>query len=123
MDNIFQTLLSWQFVLFCLGLTAIVFIVRKTFEYVLANVSSFAKSSKVWKELILPIFPIVLGPLVAYIAKEYPYGDTLKFTSGRLMFGLVAGLLSGLMYRVIKSFLTTKIAPETTPERPDSETP
>lgn len=108
MDTIFQALFSWQFLLFCLAIAAVLFVIRRVAEYAMANWKSAAKESKVWKELILPILPVFLGPVAAFFAKQYPYPDGLTSNSARVAFGLVAGLLSGLVYRVLKSMLTYK---------------
>lgn len=111
MDTMLQALLSWQFLLFCLALAAITFVVRKIVEYVLDNPSVPAsKESKFWKELALPILPVLLGCVGAVVAKQYPYPDGLTSISGRVAFGLVAGLLSGLVYRVVNSFLVGKVS-------------
>lgn len=111
MDTMLQALLSWQFLLFCLALAAVTFVVRKIAEYVLDNPSVPAsKSSKLWQALILPIMPVVLGSVGGYFADKYPYPEGLGMSSGRIVFGLVAGLLSGLVYRVINSFLSSKIS-------------
>jgi len=109
MDTMFQALLSWQFLLFCLAIAAVLFVIRKIFEYVMANYKIDAKNSKLWRELILPILPVVLGSTAAFLAKQYPYPGGLTSGSARVAFGLVAGLLSGLFYRVLKSALTNKI--------------
>lgn len=103
--DILSQLFGWQFMLFCLGIASITFILRSVVEHFFV----VAKSMKLWKDLILPIFPVVLGAIVAFSAGSYPYPEGFESDSGRVMFGLVAGLLSGLFYRVIKSLLTAKI--------------
>lgn len=103
--DLLSQLFGWQFMLFCLGIASITFVVRSTVEHLLVG----AKNIRVWKELILPIFPVIVGALVSGFATSYPYPDGFDSTSGRTMFGLVAGLLSGLLYRVIKSLLSSKI--------------
>lgn len=106
MDNILQALLGWQIVLFGLGLVAITFIARRFVEFFLDQTwVPASKTSKFWREVILPILPVLLGPGIAYLSTSYPYPEDLKVTSGRVMFGLVAGLLSGLFFRVIKGTL------------------
>ena len=56
MENALQALLSWQFVLFCLGIFAITFVLRKVAEYILDNPKvPMSKASKLWTELLLPI--------------------------------------------------------------------
>lgn len=113
MDSMLQALLSWQFLLFCLAVAAITFVVRKFAEYMLDNpkipTGKMSKTDRLWTELLLPILPVVLGCVGALLAKQYPYPTGLTSGSGRVAFGLVAGLLSGLVYRVVSSFLTGKI--------------
>lgn len=109
MDTILQALLSWQFVLFCLAISAMVFVFRSFIEYGIENWTYLSTTSKLWNKLILPILPIVLGTLSALIAKKYPYPDELHTISARVAFGLVAGLFSGLVYRIIKGALFSKL--------------
>jgi hypothetical protein len=109
MDTIFQALFSWQFLLFCLAIAAVLFIIRRIFEYLMETRHIDARNSKLWKDLILPVLPVVLGPTAAYFAKAYPYPAGLNDGSSRVAFGLVAGLLSGLVYRVLKSALGHRI--------------
>lgn len=100
-----STLFSLQFLIFCLGLAAVIFVVRRFVEY-------FVKAGsllKLWHELILPVFPVMLGGFTGLLATMYPYPEGIQSLSGRVLFGLVAGLLSGLVYRVIKSLLKAKI--------------
>jgi hypothetical protein len=100
MDSTLEALLSWQFLFFCLSVAAVTFVVRKISEYILDNPKVPAsKTSKLWTDLILPILPVFLGSVGALIAKQYPYPTGLNEASGRFAFGLVAGLLSGLVYR------------------------
>lgn len=100
-----STLFSLQFLLFCLGLAAVIFVVRRFVEYFVKAKSVI----KLWHELILPVFPVLLGGVTGLLAKMYPYPEGIVSVSGRVLFGLVAGLLSGLVYRVIKSLLKAKI--------------
>lgn len=106
MDNsAFNALFSWQFLLFSLSMFVVTWVIRTISEYF------FSVSSKMlWEKLLLPLMPIVLGVLVAGIAKKYPYPDGLNSLSARLMFGCVAGMLSGLVYQVVKGVLKSKIA-------------
>jgi hypothetical protein len=109
MDTIFQALFSWQFLLFCLAIAAVLFVIRRVFEYLLETRQIHAKNSKLWKDLILPILPVVIGPAAAYLAHQYPYPGGLTSGAARVAFGLVAGLLYGLVYRVLKSMLGYRI--------------
>ncbi len=131
MDPILQTLLSWQFMLFGLAIAAVVFIVRTIVEYLIENYTPFAKETKLWNDLILPLLPVFLGPIGACLVKKFPYPDGLTDTDSRVIFGLVAGLLSTLLYRVVKALLLQKLdtssaaapapalpAPTTNPAKP-----
>lgn len=108
MDPILQTLLSWQFILFGLAIAAIVYVVRKIIEFLMDTYTSFSKESKLWN-LILTILPIFLGPLVAGLVKTLPYPNGLSTTGARIIFGLVAGLMSTTLYRVVNDLLGQKI--------------
>ena len=110
MDPILSLLLSWQFILFSLFVAGITFIVRKIVEYLMNSFKWAAKESKLWGDLILPILPIILGAFLGARFKHFPFPDGLSSTgAGRLVFGLVAGLLSSVIYRVINSLLGQKI--------------
>lgn len=108
MDQIFQTLLSWQFLLLGLGISAIMFVFRKVAEYLMDRFSA-NKSNKLWTDVILPITPVILGAVIGLAFKQFPYPNDLSSGGGRLLFGLVSGLSSGLLYRVLKTILLQKI--------------
>lgn len=115
MDPILAVLLSWQFVLFGLAIATVMYVLRIIVEYVATLVKKSLANSQLWNDLLLPILPVIIGGLASYVLKVFPYpsfpagpGGVIP-TGDRLIFGLVAGLLSGLMYRVIKSLLYQKM--------------
>jgi hypothetical protein len=113
MDALLAIFLSWQFMIFCLGLSAMGFVLRKLIEYFILDNPHLPgnKRSMIWRSLILPIAPVVSGAVAAYLAKGYPYPEGLGTSEyGRVSFGLVAGLLSGLVYRVISEILRSKMS-------------
>lgn len=114
MDAVFYAIFSWQFLLFCLGIAAVTFVIRKLVEYFVLDNPKMPgnKASKLWRELLLPIGPVCGGALLGLVAGKYPYPEGIHSVSGRVIFGLVAGLLSGLVYRVISGMLkkTTQTA-------------
>lgn len=112
MDALLAVFISWQFLFFCLGIAALTFVFRKLLEFAVLDNPSLPgnRSSRIWRELILPITPVVFGGIAAYLAKQYPYPEGLTNSSyGRISFGLVSGLLSGLVYRVVIALLKAKI--------------
>lgn len=107
MDPILQIFLSWQFVVFSLAVAAIMFVIRTVGEYFFKNAKLTVK--KLWQDLFLPILPVIVGGLFAFFVKSYPYPNNLTSNGNRIVFGVVAGLLSGLLYRVIKSLIFQKL--------------
>lgn len=116
MDTILAGLLSWQFLSFCLAIGAVVFVTRLLVEYGMDNWwplkawKAAHKDAKLWRELILPTLPILLGVSFSLKIEEYAYPTGFTTMSGRLIFGLVAGFTSGLIVRLYRSFLTSKIS-------------
>lgn len=116
MDTILQAFLSWQFLAFALAVGAVVFVIRQFFEYWMAtwwplkDWAAANKESKLWRGLILPILPVILGQVGALLAVNYPYPEGFGSTSGRLVWGLVAGFTSGMFVRLYRSFLASKTA-------------
>jgi len=109
MDPILQTLLGWQFITFGLGISAIVFVIRKLVEYLMETYTNLSKEAKLWNDFILPVLPIALGGFLGWLIKTFPYPDGLSTNGSRIIWALGAGLLSGLLYRVVKSVLIQKI--------------
>ena len=114
MDTALNALLSWQFILFALGIFAIVWTLRTVVEFAVPKVIG----KTWWEKLFLPILPLVLGIVIAKFATNYAYPDGLSSFSGRELFGLVAGMFSGLTYQVVKGMLKNKIQSYTYPTYP-----
>ena len=119
MDTGLQALLSWQFILFSLGIFSIVWLFRTIVEYIAPKITQ----SGLWDKLILPVIPCFLGLVIAYLAKNYAYPDGISSFSGREMFGLVAGMFSGLTYQVVKGMLKNRIQSYLTPIAPPPPPP
>lgn len=106
MNSSIEAIFSLPFLFFCLSIFAISGVIRKIVEFFIK--SKYTKILKIWKELILPILPMFVGLLLALVS-EYPYPEGWESSSSRFIFGLVAGLSSGLVYRVVKSFASSKL--------------
>lgn len=107
--DIFQTLLTWQFLLLCLTVSAIMFVVKQTSVYLFNKYYKLKKFLKFWNDVLLPILPIFIGGLLVKLAPGYPYPESLKDFGSKLFFGITAGLFSGVVYRVLKSLLLSNI--------------
>ena len=116
MDTVIHGFLSLQFLFFCLAIGAVIFVVRQVVEYGMENWwplkqwNAANKDAKLWRGLILPILPILLGQVGALLVKGYPYPEGFSSTGGRVVFGLVAGFTSGLVVRLFRSFLSDKVS-------------
>lgn len=114
MDNVLQALLSWQFVFFALAIAAMTFVVRKVIEFAIDSPSiptgNANKEGRFWREVVLPISPVLIGAGAGFLVKMYPFPEGIESASARIMFGMVAGLLSGLLFRIIKGVLASKLA-------------
>jgi hypothetical protein len=105
-----SVLLSWQFIAFSLSVVAIVFILKTIVDFLLINVILLRKDTKVWSELILPLLPSFIGIILAIIIKKnsFPYPKEITTFDARIIFGLVSGLLSGVIFRIVKAMLFQK---------------
>lgn len=67
------------------------------------------KENRWWRELFLPLGPAGTGGILAVAIAKYPFPDVLAGSwEGRLFCGIVAGLGSGTVYRILKQFLALK---------------
>lgn len=110
MDTVLQAFLTWQFLFFCIAIGAVVFVLRQIAEYVITNWTFASKESKLWRDLVLPISPILLGSVGAVLLKQYPYPAEIVSAGGRFVFGLVAGFSSSFIVRMYTAFLQDKIS-------------
>jgi len=111
LEQSLTALFSLQFISLCLAIAGINEILRRITEFVLDNPKVPAsKTSKIWTDLFLPISPLFTGVLITAFAKGLPYPEGWgEHRDSRIMIGFIAGLLSGLVYRVASSFLKEKL--------------
>jgi hypothetical protein len=105
MSNILAILISWQFLLFSIGVFAIIYILRTILETAFPSITT----NRIWEKAILPISPFVIGCVIALIAKNYAYPDNLSSELERFFFGLIAGMFSGTSYQIVKGLLKKEI--------------
>jgi len=102
---VLEAIFSLEFLLFSLGISAVVAILRRLIEFFILDNPKFklTRTSVFWREVVLPSSPVIIGLIVTFFATDYPYPETLVSKSSQLMFGAVSGLTSGLVYRFLKS--------------------
>jgi len=65
-----------------------------------------------WKEVVLPVSPLLFGALIGYYITDYPYPAPFdKSSSARLFIGIIAGLSSGFLYPRVMFYLR-KLLPQ-----------
>lgn len=101
----FSAFFSAQFLFFALALFAVTFVVRIIVEFFWKS----AKTSHAWNNLLLPLLPLVTGAIGGFFSKMYPdpLGTSLI---AREVFGLTAGLCSGLVYKMLKGYVKSKLS-------------
>lgn len=101
----FLQFLTWQFVLFCMFVFALTSVIRNFVEFFFKD----AKASAVWTTLILTTLPIMLGGCMGFFLKG-PYPEGIADKDSQVVYGVVAGLLCGTVYRVLKGMIKAKLA-------------
>jgi hypothetical protein len=97
--------LTWQFVLFSLIVAAIMYVFRTILEFCFPQLTTI----KVWNSLLLMLLPIFIGAGLGLWWKMYPYATGLTTSAEHIGYGAVAGLLSTVLFKVIKELLVNKI--------------
>lgn len=111
-NTAFSALFSLPIFVLCVILGLVVASIRKVVESSAKRIDR-ALSDKyepfvhwLWREFVLPALPIVLGALVAYYIKDYPFPEPFKDSnSARVFVGGIAGLVSSFMYPRVMFFL------------------
>jgi len=105
MTEFLSIFLTWQFLVLCVGIAAITFVIRTIIEYFILNNPRMPgnSQSRFWRDLALVILPIGLGILFAVFGKSFPYPEAISEPYSKFLFSSSAGLLSPTLYRVIKA--------------------
>lgn len=89
----------WWMLLFVLGLIFATYFVRKIIEGIWPRVVH----KPWWRERFLPLFPLFLGAVVAYIVKHYHYPEGVESRFTRVLYGFVMGGASGWIFKILKA--------------------
>lgn len=109
MDQLFDVFLSPQTIMLCLGIYAITLILRRAVETTWPQV----RENRYYGKLALPSFPLLVGSLLGYFMRDFGWPEMVGTSAGgRILFGLICGLLSAGLYNRIREWLKSKKAPE-----------
>lgn len=104
MENVLEQLLSLSTIVLCLMISVLVEMQRK----VITKIKPDLEKSKMWNEFWVPLGPLGTGALIGLFIEQYPWPADFTSTWGRVFFGVVCGLASAHVYRVVKKFLVKK---------------
>jgi len=103
MDDAFKLVIDvfgWSTILYALFIHFVVLCFRRTAEAIKPSLTS----NKTWRGLVLHSAPPVFGVLGAIVPANYPFpGVVASSMYARVMFGVVLGTLSGVVYKLLKS--------------------
>ena len=115
LNPIFKNLFSVNTLVYCISVWLVVLILRNIVEKICTAINLFVKFSDksktkflyVWTELILPVLPLIIGGIGAlYFAWLFPVAFTTP-ESHKILFGIVCGSFSGVIYRMAKTYINT----------------
>lgn len=101
-DSSFNAFMTWQTVLFCLGIGVLVFVLRTLVEAFWQG----AKTNLYWREVALPIGPVATGCLLVVVMHSFPFPLPIQDTlAGKLFYGGLCGMSSAWVFGRFRSFL------------------
>lgn len=98
----------WPTVLFSLGVYGLLFVLRLIVERSIPRLKM--DGNYYWREVVLPVLPFLLGGLVGALLSAYPYPEGIGSCMARALYGAVCGLFSGVVYRVVKNLVRSKLS-------------
>ena len=109
MDQLFDVFFSPQTIMLCLGIYAATFMVRRIVETTWPKIGTKLYYSKI----LLPGTPLVIGMALGFFMKDFGWPEMVGTSAGgRMLFGVICGLLSAGAYNRIREWLKGKKAPE-----------
>lgn len=118
--DVLTQLLSLENIVLCLAVVALVWAQRKLAELLIPSLTKEGtKAQKWWSEFLVPIGPLGTGGLLMLIPQLPAPEMFSESLISRMIFGLFIGLISGLVYRLVKKNFLNKIGKT----EPKEETP
>lgn len=115
-----EQLATYQTLVFCIGVYAILFILRKVLEGVFRKQD--LANRYYWREVLLPVLPSLIGMGMGIGMKFFPFPEGFTHWGQRALYGLVCGFASALVYKIAIS-IVRKQWPGTLPSIPGDESP
>ena len=106
-----DALLTWQTMLFSLGVFAFSHSIRRALEKLFPTLSPktpLTKAQIAWEEVFLPAVPVLVGVTMALVITSYPYPSLLHSAGSRVVYGTVMGFFCSWTFRLVKAILVKK---------------
>ena len=107
--GVLEQILTLSNLILCLGIVALVWIQRRGAEVMAHKLGKDLKNSEIWTKFLVPIGPLGTGALLTLIP-QLPIPE--MFAEGmlnRMVFGVALGLISTLVYRLVKKNILDKL--------------
>jgi hypothetical protein len=102
LDTVFHAFVSWQTVLFCLGIAILTYGVRTVVE----NVWKGAASNAIWNHVFVRLGPIGTGSGLALVSKSFPWPSEIVGSPLAMAFyGAACGVASAYVYAAFRAWL------------------
>lgn len=102
MDSVVDLFFNLPTLIMCLGIYLITYLIRTIIETYWEN----SKDNKFWNHIFLPLGAICNGMIIGYFAKLFPWPMAIGASAtGRVMFGGIAGMMSGFVYNRVKAWV------------------
>lgn len=129
MEQALMSIFSMSFLVFALVIAIAVLTIRNLVEFLFKKAEVVIPDKiedvlrDVWREWVVRGLPLVIGGLFGLFLTGYPYpADFAGSDSGRVFFGLIAGLFSSTIYSFAK-FHVRKYLPENIKQKIDNMNP
>lgn len=114
-----QQLFSFKTIFFGLGIGVIVYVLRiiveglypklkknKVIENGLTRVVYPIRMSEWWNDIILSIFPVILGAVIGAFAEKTFWPEFVQTQLGGIFYGSITGWASGFIYSIVRKSLS-----------------
>jgi len=120
MDEIVQQFISTGAVILALACYIVTWFIRRAVETARPSLAKKADENhkdatyetpfaRWWNKFILYLIPVVTGALSGLIDMPFIFGEDLKTTAARCLFGSVIGWFSGMLYKGLRMGFAKKL--------------
>jgi len=113
MDTLISTFATPVTLFICLVAYVLTYFFRRTVEGVWKIAKKGGKPgipTRIYNEVFLPIFPILVGGLMGLMAKTFIWPDITNGSIwGRIFYGALCGFFSSFAYNRVRAWVSSKI--------------